>query len=79
MRQDDELQLMNEIKRVESELYQKQSELTTLRFMRGVKNFGPDKAAWKREFDKLIKRFGELSSGGDSVEDVRRERAANWA
>ena len=75
MRQDDELQLINEIKRVESELYQKQNELSSLRLKRGIKNFGPDKAAWKREFDELIKRFGELSSGGDSVEDVRWERA----
>ena len=74
MQEDDELQLINEIKRVEKELYQKQSQLSSLRCMRGAKDFGTDKAAWKREFEELIKRVGDLSSGGSSVEDIRRER-----
>ena len=74
MQEHDELQLMNEIKRLEKELYRKQSQLSSLRCTRGVKDFGRDRAAWRREFDKLIKRFGELSSGGNSVQDVRRER-----
>lgn len=74
MQQDDELQLINEIKRVEKELYQKQSQLSSLRCMRGVEDFGADKAAWRREFEKLVKRVGDLSSGGSSVEDIRRER-----
>ncbi len=74
MQEDDELQLINEIKRVEKELYQKQSELSSLRCMRGVKSFGADKAAWRREFQKLIERVGQLSSGGESVEDIRQER-----
>ena len=74
MRGDEELRLKKEIRRLEEELYQKHNQLSSIRRKSGVKELGSDKTAWKREFDELIRRIGELSTGGDSVEDIRQER-----
>ena len=74
MKQDQELLLINEIKNIEQQLYQKQSELTSYRHMNNAKDLGTDTEAWKKEFSDIIKNIEKLSSGGNSVEDVNKER-----
>jgi len=74
MNEEERLRLINEIKAAERDLYLKRSKLAAAELMEGPDDVGNDKKTWKREFDDLIRRIGQLSTGGNSVEDVRRER-----
>ncbi len=70
------LQMINEIKRIERELYLKRSQLASDEAMEhdtGIYQ-GLDPEEWRDVFSKLIKQIGLLSTGGNSVEDIRRER-----
>jgi len=42
--------------------------------MKGAEDFASDKGTWMLEFDELIRRIGQVSQGGNSVEDVKREK-----
>ncbi|MEK7397275.1 MAG: hypothetical protein AAB116_10120 [Candidatus Poribacteria bacterium] len=71
------LKMINEIRQLERELYLKKSQLSVLEIIgegteKNDKLLSPDE--WKQIFSRLIKRTGELSKGGNSVEDIRRER-----
>jgi len=71
------LKMINEIKQLERELYLKKSRLSAIEVMEpdtedADKLLNPEE--WKQIFSRLIKRTGELSKGGDSVEDIRKER-----
>ena len=73
-------QMMEEIKKIERELYLKRSKLTADEAMEyGVTRPGLigqdlDSESWKKAFSELIRLIGMHSTGGDSVEDVREER-----
>ncbi|MDD3581306.1 MAG: hypothetical protein PHW74_09825 [Desulfobacca sp.] len=74
------LQIMEEIKRIERELYLKKSRLAASE----AQEYGPilppllgEKAEVDdriKIFSTLIEEIGLLSSGGNSVEDLRLER-----
>jgi predicted nuclease with TOPRIM domain len=70
------LKLIKEINRLERELAAKKAQLAALEgknsLLEQLKKRSPEE--WQREFDDLIKEIGKHSSGGDSVEDQRRER-----
>jgi len=71
------LKMIDEIKQLERELYLKKSRLSALEIIgedkeNDSKLLSPDE--WKQIFSRLIKLTGELSKGGNSVEDIRRER-----
>lgn len=78
MTEDKKIQLIEEIKKLERELYLKKSELAS----EEAKNYGsihliasgnnPDE--WKKVISELINLIGAHSSGGNSVEDIQRER-----
>jgi hypothetical protein len=59
-------QLIEEIKKLERELYLKRSKLREL--------VGVDVKELERVIDKLISQIGMISIGGNSVEDIRVER-----
>lgn len=67
-------QLSNEIKQIERELYIKKSRLVTYKLMMKKENDTEYKDL-KKKFDELIEEMGQLSTGGNSVEDVRKERS----
>jgi len=71
-----ELKLIKEINRLERELAIKKARLAALdakeSTLKQLKKLSPEE--WKQEFDDLIKKIGECSSGGNSVEDQRKER-----
>jgi hypothetical protein len=76
MEQEERLDLINEIKRIERELYLKRSQLAVSEgasSSAGIYN-GLDPTEWKQVFSRCIEQIGELSSGGNSVEDVAAER-----
>lgn len=76
MEKERKIQMFNEIKRIERELYLKRSQLASAEAMRpeaGVYE-GLDPEEWKKVFSQLIEEIGRLSDGGNSVEDIRRER-----
>jgi len=70
------LKLIEEISRLERELAVKQARLAALDAkespLKQLKKLSPEE--WQQEFDNLIEEIGKHSSGGDSVEDQRRER-----
>jgi hypothetical protein len=71
------LKMINEIKQLERELYLKRSRLSAIEVMEpdtedADRLLNPEE--WKQIFSRLIKRTGELSKDGDSVEDIRKER-----
>lgn len=70
------LQLFNEIKQIERELYLKRSRFASVEAMEpdaGIYE-GLDPEEWKKVFSQLIEEIGRLSTGGNSVEDIKRER-----
>jgi len=76
----DRLQMIEEIKRMERELYLKRSKLASAEAMEyGVTRpslIGQGLSAdnWKKALSELINLIGMHSTGGDSVEDMRKER-----
>lgn len=74
------LEIIEEIKRIERELYLKKSKLTSIEAMEyGVTlpsliGSGLNIEEWKKAISELTRLIGQSSAGGDSVEDVRRER-----
>jgi hypothetical protein len=72
MEQEQRLNLINEIKQMERELYLKRSQLATSEETNIYK--GLDASEWQQVFSHCIEQIGALSSGGNSVEDVASER-----
>ena len=76
MTRSQKLQLLQDIGRLEKELLIKKRALAAVQERR----HSPKKSKKSGESDpqkvlaRLVKRVGELSSGGNSVEDQRRER-----
>jgi len=67
--------LLEEIKRLERELYLKRSKLA----LEGEEVYSSDSEKinleeWKKIFRKLISAIGKNSIGGNSVEDIKVER-----
>jgi hypothetical protein len=76
MEKEQRLQMLNEIRQIERDLYLKKSQLASAEAMKpeaGVYE-GLDPEEWKKVFSQLIEEIGRLSAGGNSVEDIRRER-----
>ncbi len=61
---------------MERELYLKRSQLASIEAMGPEmgKYSGLDSEKWKKVFSELIAEIGQLSTGGNSVEDIRNER-----
>lgn len=76
MEQEQRLNLINEIKQIERELYLKRSQLTASEETKGGTGIyqGLDPTEWKQAFSRCIEQIGALSKGGNSVEDVSAER-----
>ena len=76
MEKEDKLQIFNEIRRMERELYLKRSQLASVEAMEpeGDVYEGLNPEEWKKVFSQLIEEIGQLSTGGNSVEDIRKER-----
>jgi len=73
------LEMLEEIKRIERELYLKKSKLASIEAMEygGTEHpvgSGLNVEEWKKAISELIKLIGQSSTGGDSVEDIRKER-----
>lgn len=66
-------QMINEIRQIERELYIKKSRLARYKSKEHVNNDMESEAIVKR-FTEYIKRVGQVSIGGNSVDDVRKER-----
>jgi hypothetical protein len=76
MKEDRKLQILNEIKRIERELYLKRGQLASVDAMApeaGVYE-GSDPEKRKKVFSQLIKEIERLSIGGNSVEEIKKER-----
>ena len=69
MREGKELQILDKIKRIERGLYLKRSQLAEV----GVYE-GTDPEERGKAFSQLIKDIGWLSTGGNSVEEIKKER-----
>ncbi|MBL7074336.1 hypothetical protein ISS37_03740 [candidate division KSB1 bacterium] len=80
MEKEQKLQMINEIKRIERELYLKKSRLTSAEAMEYGSTLpsllakGLDANNWRKVFSELIEKIGLSSTGGHSVEDIKRER-----
>jgi hypothetical protein len=76
MEQEQRLNLINEIKQIERELYLKRSQLAVSEEASSGAGIykGLDPTEWKQIFSHCIEQIGELSGGGNSVEDVASER-----
>ena len=75
MKLEERLSLINEIKQVERELYLKRSQLASSDDAGSADIYqGLNPARWKQTFERCIEEIGQLSSGGNSVEDVAAER-----
>ena len=77
----DKLQMIEEIKRMERELYLKRSKLASAEAMEYkmgetllMVGEGLNAEKWKEALSELIRLIGMHSTGGDSVEDIRKER-----
>ena len=69
------LELIEEIKNIERELYLKRSKLASIEAMEyGGKESERYTDKWKKSISELIELIGKRSVGGDSVKDVRKER-----
>lgn len=76
MEKERKLQMLNEIKQIERELYLKRSQLASAEAMEpeaGVYE-GLDPEEWRKIFSRLTEEIGRLSTGGNSVEDIKRQR-----
>ena len=67
-------QMVDEIKQIERELYIKKSRLAACKSKKLNKK-STESEALKKRFAEYIKRVGQLSTGGNSVEDIRKERS----
>ncbi|MDQ1318411.1 MAG: hypothetical protein QG588_2072 [Candidatus Poribacteria bacterium] len=67
-------QMVEEIKQIERELYLKRSRLSAYKLMMQKEN-DTEYEDLKKKFDELIEEMGQLSTEGNSVEDVRKERS----
>ncbi len=76
MEKEKKLQMLNEIKRIERELYLKRSRLASVKAMEPEMGeyAGLDSEKWKKVFSELIAEIGQLSTGGNGVEDIKKER-----
>ena len=75
MEQEQRLDLINEIKQIERELYLKRSQLASSEDADGIGIYkGLDSTHWKQVFSRCIEEIGQLSAGGNSVDDVATER-----
>ncbi|RKZ25071.1 hypothetical protein DRQ20_05855 [bacterium] len=72
MVKDRKMALIEEIKKIERELYVKKSELASLEVMENGESGETEDL--KMVFEKIIKNIGKYSCGGNSVEDIRRMR-----
>ena len=74
--EEEKLQMINEIKQIERKLYLKRSQLAAVEAMaHDIDAYkGLDTEEWNRIFSRWIEQIGQLSTGGNSVEDIRRER-----
>lgn len=69
--------LLNEIRELEQNLYEKKSQLRAWEVQEDTGNMEfnkLDKNEWKKIFKELIEKISQLSAGGNSVEDINRER-----
>jgi len=76
MEEDKKLQILDEIKRIERELYQKRSQLASVDAMApeaGVYECS-DPEERKKVFSQLIKEIERLSTGGNSVNEIKGQR-----
>lgn len=71
-------ELLQQIRRLERELFLKKSQLAVAETQKvGLSSLlgeGLDPANWQEIFAKLREKVGMLSKGGNSVADVRSER-----
>jgi hypothetical protein len=80
MTKDQKLQIIEEIKRMERELYLMKTRLSVLEALElndpktSVVDREEDKQKWKKTFSELIKLIGDQSVGGNSVEEIKTER-----
>ena len=76
MEKEQKLQIVNEIKRIERELYLKRSQLASAEAMEPEEGVyeGLDPEEWKKVFAELIEEIGRLSIGRNSAEDIKEER-----
>ena len=82
MEKSQKLQLINEIKKIERELYLKRSRfgaieameyyLPSLKLTKELEESDID--SWKDVFSELIEEISIHSTGGNSVDDIRKER-----
>ena len=76
MEKEEKIQIFNEIKQIERELYLKRSQLASVEAMEPDAEehteLNPEK--WEKIFSELIEEIGRFSTGGNSVEDIRKER-----
>jgi hypothetical protein len=66
-------QMIEEIKQIERELYLKRSRLSAYKLTKYKKD-DTESEELKKRFDEYIKKMGQLSTGGNSVDDIRKER-----
>ena len=69
MEEDKELQILDENKADDRGLYLKRSQSAEVDVYEGT-----DPEERKKAFSQLIKDIGWFSTGGDSVEEIKRER-----
>jgi len=80
MEKKQKLQIIEEIKRIERELYLKKTQLAALEALEyGITRpsllaEGLDTQEWRKVFSELISLIGQQSTGGNSVEDIKMER-----
>lgn len=75
MEQEERINLINEIKQIERDLYLKRSQLASSGDTDGSGIYqGLNATEWKDVFSRCTEEIGRLSSGGNSVEDVAAER-----
>ena len=73
------LQMIDEIRKIERELYLKKSQLAAAESreygaaLPSLLIEGLDTKEWKKAFSGLIEKIGLLSDGGNSVEDVKMD------
>jgi hypothetical protein len=79
MRDEQGIKLADEVKRIERELYLKKSQLAATQAREqhtdlGVVGVTLDASEFKQAFSKIIEEVGLQTEGGNSVEDIARER-----
>lgn len=72
MQEEQKIQVLNEIKQIERELYLKKSLLASVESRTDDSEMSSE--AWRERFAQCVEEIGLLSAGGNSVEDIARER-----